>query len=180
MAVPRAYAPEIPARLLPRFIARRVAGVTATCGCGDGRGGGSNGVTANLAKRLMCPAVDRDRRRRGRQPSTRPPLGAPRKQPLQRINGDASRQDSIGEVGMSGGFCHIVLRLVESGYRATVQRCTDESPPDKSPPGGQPIDKTDGVEPATFGGGSVEAAETPCRKSGEGLGGNDAQARRAV
>jgi len=59
---------------------------------------------------------------------------------------------------MSGGFCHIVLRLVETGYRATVQRCTDEYLNGSFPPGGQPIDKTEGVSPATSGCGPVGAA----------------------
>ncbi len=53
---------------------------------------------------------------------------------------------------MSGGFCHIVLRLVETGYRATVQRCTDESLIGSYQPGGQPVDKAEGVKPATSGG----------------------------
>ncbi len=63
----------------------------------------------------------------------------------QRIYTAASRQDIIGEVGMSGGFCHIVLRLVETGYQATVQRCTDEHLTGSIPLRGQHIDKTDGV-----------------------------------
>lgn len=60
---------------------------------------------------------------------------------------------------MSGGFCHIVLRLVETGHRATVQRCTDGYPIGLFPPDGQPIDKAEGVEPATSGRGSVGAAD---------------------
>ncbi len=46
----------------------------------------------------------------------------------------------LDEVGMSGGYCHIVLRLVETGLQATVQRCTDASLTGSSPPGGQPIE----------------------------------------
>jgi hypothetical protein len=52
---------------------------------------------------------------------------------------------------MSGGFCHIVLRLVETGYEPTVQRCTDAYLIGSSPPGGQPIDETEGASPATSG-----------------------------
>src|ERR1700747_1522969 len=43
----------------------------------------------------------------------------------------------LNEVGMSGGYFHIVLRLVETGSRPTVQRCTDESLTRSFPPGGQ-------------------------------------------
>jgi len=60
-------------------------------------------------------------------------------------SGAPDRRVSIGQVGMSGGICHIVLRLVETGYRATVQRCTDASSTGSLPPGDQRIDKTDGA-----------------------------------
>ena len=60
---------------------------------------------------------------------------------------------------MSGGFCHIVLRLVETDYGATVQSCTDEYLTGSFPPGGQPIDKTEGAGPATSGCGLVGAAD---------------------
>jgi hypothetical protein len=65
---------------------------------------------------------------------------------------------------MSGGFCHIVLRLVETGYEPTVQRCTDEYLIESSPPGGQPIDKTDGTKPATSGCGTVGASQKAAQK----------------
>jgi hypothetical protein len=39
----------------------------------------------------------------------------------------AHSQVRLGEVGMSAGFCHIVLRLVETWYTPTVQRRTDDS-----------------------------------------------------
>ena len=49
-------------------------------------------------------------------------------------SGTGAGRVSIAQVGMSGGFCHIVLQLVETGYWATVQRCTDESQPDHRHP----------------------------------------------
>jgi len=59
----------------------------------------------------------------------------------------AAGQVSIREVGMSGGLCHIVLRLVETDRTAPVQRCTDATLTGPSPPGGQPIDKTERAQP---------------------------------
>ncbi len=65
---------------------------------------------------------------------------------------------------MSGGFCHIVLQLVETGYEPTVQRCTDEYLFGLSPPSGQPIDKTEGAWPATWGYGTVGVTKKAAQK----------------
>lgn len=46
--------------------------------------------------------------------------------------------------------------LSELGSRAAVHRCTDESLTGLSPLGEQPIDETEGVQPATSGGGVVD------------------------
>jgi hypothetical protein len=56
------------------------------------------------------------------------------------------RRVSIGQVGMSGGFCHIVLRLVENSGTGPPSSAARMHPqPDHPPPGDQRIDKTDGA-----------------------------------
>src|ERR1700747_2106967 len=57
------------------------------------------------------------------------------------------RRVKIDQVGMSGGFCHIVLRLVENrvqGHRPALHGCIRTGSP---PPGEQHIDKTVGAQP---------------------------------
>jgi hypothetical protein len=67
---------------------------------------------------------------------------------LRRRSRGAGGQVSIREVGMSGGFCHIVLRLVESGYRAPFSAARTNPQTGSSPLDGQPVDKTGVVWPA--------------------------------
>jgi hypothetical protein len=89
---------------------------------------------------------------------------------------------SIAQVGMSGGFCHIVLRLVETGNWATVQRCTDESPTGSSPPGEHHIStRPYGAQPTAIRAAPTERTEFRGRKFfGEGSGRNGAPTRRAL
>lgn len=67
-------------------------------------------------------------------------------------------QVSIREVGMSGGFCHIVLRLVETGYRAPFSAART-NPVTGSPPLTDSLStRPEGSSPQSHGCGLLGAA----------------------
>jgi hypothetical protein len=169
-----------PTAVLPRFIVCHVAGVTPPPVADAAAGRQPTEITANILKRGWKAAGKRvsrswraDFHRQNGRRRCGPVLATVRVRA-------AAGQVSIREVGMSGGLCHIVLRLVETDRTAPVQRCTDATLTGPSPPGGQPIDKTERAQPATSGCGPVGTAHSRAESSGEGLGGYDAQARRAL
>ncbi len=169
-----------PAALLPRFIVCSVAGVTTPHGAGGAGSRQLAEIPANVPQRGW--AAVRKRVSRSLWPDCHCRNGPLRCGPVVatvQVRAVAG-QVSIREVGMSGGLCHIVLRLVETDRTAAVQRCTDKTLTGPLPPGGQPIDKTERAQPATSGCGPVGAAHSSAESSGEGLGGYDAQARRAL
>ena len=82
---------------------------------------------------------------------------------------------------MSGGFCHIVLRLVEIGYTPPFNAARTIPSSDHFPSGRQPIDKTEGASPQPPGAAPSELLKTAAQQgSGEEAGAYDAHARWVV
>jgi hypothetical protein len=82
---------------------------------------------------------------------------------------------------MSGGFCHIVLRLVETGYTPPFSAARTIPLPDHFPFGIQPIDKSEGVSARNLRLRPRRSDKKwPRSSSGEEAGAYDAEARWVV
>jgi hypothetical protein len=83
------------------------------------------GIAANLYRRGRRCTMARGRYRFDTIFAAQPARCGAGNGLLQRIYAPASSQVRLVKIGMSGGFRHIVLRLVETWYTPTVQRRTD-------------------------------------------------------
>ncbi|SPM39699.1 Mycobacterium numidiamassiliense ORFan, partial [Mycobacterium numidiamassiliense] len=106
---------------VPRKPRRRRRGAAASCGANR------PWTIANLFRLRRWCTTAQGRYRVDRIFGCSPARCGAGKGLLQRIYAAASSQVRLAEVGMSAGFCHIVLRLVETWYTPTVQRRTDDS-----------------------------------------------------